>query len=194
MGSERSTRWGMHKRRWTVESCPKFSMKTLRGLYGKGIPEWVDTHGILTTHDWKIAYAIKIIGGGLALCLSYSFMRGRESYTKYPVIAISSTECHYGGQRFWMHCPFCSRRVVDLYMVSGEFACRHCQNLTHNSVQSAPKSDEPEGDGLKWLSKKMTKRHERQMLNEIREEILAQSVEREKRQQQELDDLALDIF
>ena len=41
------------------------------------------------------------------------------------------------GQRTWLTCPFCDRRMFKLYRPpsSGSFACRACHNLTYLSVQ-----------------------------------------------------------
>lgn len=58
----------------------------------------------------------------------------------YPV-AISWTPCHMGGERPWLHCPSCDRRVGKLYSGS-VFACRHCMRLNYPS-QQASKRDRP---------------------------------------------------
>jgi hypothetical protein len=52
----------------------------------------------------------------------------------YPV-AISWTPCHLGGERPWLHCPSCDRRVGKLYSGS-VFACRHCMRLNYPSQQA----------------------------------------------------------
>ena len=41
------------------------------------------------------------------------------------------------GQRTWLTCPFCDRRMFKLYRpsYSANFACRACHNLTYLSVQ-----------------------------------------------------------
>ncbi|MFC2171904.1 hypothetical protein ACFLU6_04655 [Acidobacteriota bacterium] len=58
-------------------------------------------------------------------------------------IALDSTECFYGGRRYWFLCPretngeACGRRVSRLYLPPGEklFGCRQCFDLTYESVQ-----------------------------------------------------------
>jgi hypothetical protein len=53
------------------------------------------------------------------------------------VIEYTSTKCHFGGERFWFICPYCSRRVSKLYLPpSGDYyACRKCHNLTYESCK-----------------------------------------------------------
>lgn len=53
----------------------------------------------------------------------------------YPV-TISWTPCHLGGERPWLHCPHCSRRVVKLYGGT-VFACRHCMRLNYRSQKTS---------------------------------------------------------
>ena len=47
------------------------------------------------------------------------------------------TSCNYGGERRWLLCPRCSRRVAKLYRPLNEvlFACRQCHQLTYRSTQ-----------------------------------------------------------
>jgi hypothetical protein len=40
------------------------------------------------------------------------------------------TPCNYGGQRTWILCPLCGRRVAILYG-GANIACRHCFNLAY---------------------------------------------------------------
>nr|WP_313404000.1 hypothetical protein [Pseudomonas sp.] len=53
----------------------------------------------------------------------------------YPV-AISWTPCHLGGERPWLHCPNCERRVLKLYG-GAVFTCRHCMRLNYPSQQAS---------------------------------------------------------
>ena len=47
------------------------------------------------------------------------------------------TRCNYGGERRWLLCPRCFRRVAKLYRPPDEvlFACRQCHGLTYRSTQ-----------------------------------------------------------
>lgn len=46
------------------------------------------------------------------------------------------TPCRFGGQRPWLHCPCCGRRVVKLYLVGGSFRCRPCGGLVYASQRA----------------------------------------------------------
>ncbi|MEK7071990.1 MAG: hypothetical protein AAB969_00295 [Patescibacteria group bacterium] len=56
----------------------------------------------------------------------------------YP---LTTTNCNYGGQRWWFVCSvynngrYCGRRVEKLYLGAGSsyFACRHCYDLSYKS-------------------------------------------------------------
>lgn len=54
-------------------------------------------------------------------------------------IPLTTTPCHYGGERYWFICPmsrngaYCGRRVGTLYKDGDYFACRHCYDLTYES-------------------------------------------------------------
>jgi len=49
----------------------------------------------------------------------------------YP-IELQTTNCNFGGIRYWFTCPECSKRVCVLY--NGEiFKCRTCLGLVHKS-------------------------------------------------------------
>lgn len=66
---------------------------------------------------------------------------GREINLSYRV-ALTTTPCNYGGERFWFICPAvrngvdCKRRVGVLYKPKRGcpyFACLRCHNLTYES-------------------------------------------------------------
>ena len=65
----------------------------------------------------------------------------------YP-LAITWTQPHYGGRRWWWICPLivdglpCRRRVGKLYLPPGRryFGCRHCYHLTYRSCQESNQS------------------------------------------------------
>lgn len=54
-------------------------------------------------------------------------------------INLTSTDCHFGGCRWWFICPLtvnglvCRRRVASLYKEGDYFGCRHCYDLTYHS-------------------------------------------------------------
>ena len=58
---------------------------------------------------------------------------GREQH-----ITTVWTPCRFGGKRPWFQCGCCGRRVVQLYIVGGVFACRHRHRLGHASQLETP--------------------------------------------------------
>ena len=64
----------------------------------------------------------------------------RGDYSVQEVLMIAQP-CHYGGKRWWFICPLskdgidCRKKVKKLYLIRGEFGCRHCHGLTYASAQ-----------------------------------------------------------
>lgn len=52
---------------------------------------------------------------------------GRE----VPTVGVEWTSCTFGGERPWLLCPGCGRRVGVLYDAGEGFFCRHCGNLAY---------------------------------------------------------------
>ena len=48
-------------------------------------------------------------------------------------VQIQTTPCHLGGQRHWLTCTRCGKRVAVLYAPNHYFACRVCQGLGYTS-------------------------------------------------------------
>lgn len=59
---------------------------------------------------------------------------GGEWVDRAYSVALTWTDCHYGGQRAWWCCPAvgCGRRVAVLYG-GAIYACRHCHQLAYKS-------------------------------------------------------------
>lgn len=57
---------------------------------------------------------------------------------------IVSTDCNYGGKRYWFECSlrkngvYCMRRIAKLYLTPDYnfFGCRHCFDLTYEARNS----------------------------------------------------------
>jgi len=43
------------------------------------------------------------------------------------------TPCNYGGERTWLLCTGCNKRVTSIYPVQKYFLCRHCCGLNYQS-------------------------------------------------------------
>jgi len=60
--------------------------------------------------------------------------RGTDAWEDIrQVITLEWTPCHYGGQRPWLRCPRCQRRVAVLCGYDRLFLCRHCYRLPYTS-------------------------------------------------------------
>lgn len=76
--------------------------------------------------------------GHVRLWYTHTDHEGDKSDMDYQV-ELTTTDCHYGGKRYWFICPLvkngvpCQRRVGVLYMYSKYFGCRHCGELTYSS-------------------------------------------------------------
>jgi hypothetical protein len=60
------------------------------------------------------------------LRLSYTWTREGKPQDTVCVIRLSSLSLHYGSRRWYMHCPYTQRRVLNLYKfgVIEQFCCR----------------------------------------------------------------------
>ena len=50
-------------------------------------------------------------------------------------ISLVTTDCYFGGVRYWFACPMCWQRVGVIYLAPNDayFRCRHCNDLTYLS-------------------------------------------------------------
>lgn len=60
------------------------------------------------------------------LRLSYTFKHNGESKDIICTVRLSSLPLHYGGRRWYMHCPYTGQRVLKLYKFGSieKFCCR----------------------------------------------------------------------
>jgi len=71
--------------------------------------------------------------------LSYRVRRPGEGWRDISsTISLTSTPCHFGGQRVWFCCPCCGNRAQKLYMHPTHFRCRKCCDLPYASQQETP--------------------------------------------------------
>lgn len=67
--------------------------------------------------------------------------RNREWEDVEELVRLTTTPCHFGGERVWFFCPgmvsgrVCGRRVAILYTASRYFLCRHCYRLVYRSTR-----------------------------------------------------------
>lgn len=48
-------------------------------------------------------------------------------------IKLTTSNCYFGGKRFWLVCPGCNKRVGTLYQKPSKslLLCRRCHNLSY---------------------------------------------------------------
>lgn len=153
MGGSGSGRWGAHSKAETVEDGQKLPIggfiEGLRNVVAGAASSWVGrvTWYIGDHRISSIGYRIEPRGELPLVRLLYTTTRrlsGEVIDSDYPVW-ITTTQPHYGGQRFWWLCPLqgCSRRVGTLYLPPGaiSFGCRQCYSLSYESCQESRKYD-----------------------------------------------------
>jgi hypothetical protein len=100
---------------FTIErlACDCLDVRELRrkGLFGG---DWVTFRPMLR---WPIIAQLRVARYAILLEL-----RDRPPQR----IRVSWTRPHLGGERPWMHCPHCQRRVAKLYEGFGGYFCRRC--------------------------------------------------------------------
>lgn len=66
--------------------------------------------------------------------LSYRIRAFNEEWnSRVDSIYFDTTNCHFGGERLWLLCPKCDKRVVAVYGLTKGFLCRKCYGLTYSS-------------------------------------------------------------
>lgn len=76
--------------------------------------------------------------------IKLKFNYRRSSFSEWlPVeqcVYFDKTLCNYGGERYWLLCPNCNRRVGILCAAGKLFLCRYCYKVPYES-QNESRSD-----------------------------------------------------
>lgn len=67
--------------------------------------------------------------GRTAVALDFN-INGEAMHQQVPIL---TTECNYGGRRYWFGCPRCGARVAILYLRNLGFGCRRCCRVAYAS-------------------------------------------------------------
>ena len=154
MGGFGSTRWNFHSKKLTADDCRNLSIFHLKrenllipGQKSSG--SWIWRNRSTGEKLSSIGYELDLRGETPFLRLHYVHTSGwteEKIKVDYEILLVT-TNCHFGGQRYWFICPmtvngrYCGRRVGKLYLAPGNpyFACRHCHDLTYRSSQESDK-------------------------------------------------------
>jgi hypothetical protein len=148
----------MGRRRWTnrltVEECCSFDIAELvRAGALPGDPRalcsttWTNSSGSSTQ---KVTFRVLPGHTGRVVIHLYHSVPATlydPARIQQQIIPIETTECTFGGVRYWFRCPLvresypCRIRARVLYAPPHErlFGCRKCHNLTYESVQKHDK-------------------------------------------------------
>lgn len=78
-----------------------------------------------------INYQVK--DNGIQLIYNHLDNNTKEWQAIKQFVFFDYTPCHYGGQRVWLRCTECNRRVTALHSAGKYFLCRHCYGLNYQS-------------------------------------------------------------
>ena len=84
---------------------------------------------VVSANEVGLIYRVRMPGGP-----RWQQMDQRVSIVWHP--------CRYGGQRPWLLCPACARKVAVLYLGGASalsFSCRRCAKLKYDSQRSGPR-------------------------------------------------------
>ncbi|WP_458190860.1 hypothetical protein [Haladaptatus sp. NG-WS-4] len=90
-------------------------------------------------------------GDFLHIGYTVTYPSGEQREIQYE-IPIEYTECNFGGERPWFHCPECDDRVGKLYKPPSRiyFHCRECHDLGYKSSRES-------GDKMKEAKRRFQK-------------------------------------
>lgn len=111
-----------------VENCPRIDIRE----WQRHVRQWVLEGGTPEpgeAYRWykSTGFSMAVEPGSDSVRLIYE----RGTTHVESAVWLDSSTCHYGGQRAWVLCPCCGRRVAILYVVAGSFCCRRCGKLAY---------------------------------------------------------------
>lgn len=86
--------------------------------------EWNNNNKVTSSVDCRFSDDV--------LEIHYSFKGREEQANITDYVNITSTPCHFGGERKWFVCPGCYNKTLLLYVIN-RFRCRKCHGLYHPS-------------------------------------------------------------
>jgi hypothetical protein len=131
-GSGRLFRWGTAT---TLEEVKRIDIRYLRR-------QGMLVAGCRSTMSWsrgdEPTGSIGLRAEDDRLVLNYRVREHDDDWTSVTqAIWLERTPCHFGGERAWLLCPRCGRRVAVLCGLSTYFWCRHCYQLPYGSQRES---------------------------------------------------------
>jgi len=126
MGGVGSTRWGLHRKRLTLESCHFLQVKPGGQVLGTA-----------PVGTWRIDQVR--LAGSLFLFLQIE----QDGWRVRDRIEVSPWGPRFGGQSLFLLCPKCRKKFRKLFSPPGtvSYRCRRCWNLAYESSQDAHRWD-----------------------------------------------------
>ena len=131
MGGVGSGTWYRGGSKTTCEEVRRVDIRYMRqqGMLQPGSRGWLNWT-CRGEADGSIQYRVE----ANALILIYRYREnGGEWQDVVERVWLDRTPCNYGGERLWLNCPHCGKRVAILYGQGKRFLCRHCYRLTYGS-------------------------------------------------------------
>lgn len=116
----------------------------LKDNFRSGSINWTSSGG----HKSSIGYISRIGENENSISLNYTHTdnnTGEKTDLDYK-IPLVTTNCNYGGKRFWFICKlskngeYCGRRVGVLYLIGKYYGCRHCGNIAYQAQKETKRS------------------------------------------------------
>ncbi len=110
---------------WVVDDCPALNSNRLAkmGMFSG--------EEVRSSVKWESGANIGLLYRRRALELLYNM----DGEPNNQVVAVARVSCHFGGLRYYFHCPGCHKRVYKLRLAHSGFYCRQCYQLPYYSQE-----------------------------------------------------------
>lgn len=124
--------------RWDKQTtCNEVNRVDIRYMKKRGLLHPGTSGSLSWTRGEEEAGSIRYHVEKYRLILSYRHRpHGGDWESVEEAIWFDRTSCNYGGERLWLKCPHCHRRVAVLYGPGKRFLCRQCHKLPYGSQMS----------------------------------------------------------
>jgi hypothetical protein len=118
------------------ESCGlKMPYLRKRGLLSGQATGWITWTSSMTGKETAAFLEVNVTDDP-HIRIAYSLTERKGNKADFDCEAsLVTTDCNFGGVRYWFGCPDCGERVGVLYLAPRDvrFRCRYCDNLSYRS-------------------------------------------------------------